>query len=149
MTYQPMPAPPPKKSKTLRTVLIVVAVVLTLCCVGGGIGGFFLYRTVQDATGPARDATTGYVDDLGSGNYPGAYGRLCNRMRSEMTADEFARMQSIQPRVASYKITGLSVNNTNGRVTGTATVRLTQDGGATVIQVLPLVKEDGEWRICQ
>ncbi|MBB4961829.1 Rv0361 family membrane protein [Micromonospora polyrhachis] len=149
MAYQQLPPPARKSRNTTRIVLIVVAVVLVVCCLGGGILGFVLYRTVQDATGPAREATTAYVDDLRERDYPGAYGRLCARVRADLTAEEFARRQAPQPTIASYKIVGLNVNNTNGRVTGTATVQLTQDAGATVTQVFPLVKEGGQWRICQ
>ncbi|MGW0434948.1 Rv0361 family membrane protein [Micromonospora sp. NPDC003197] len=151
MAYQQPPPPPPasKSGNTTRIVLIVVAVVLVLCCLGAGLFGYVFYRTVQDATGPARDATTGYLDDLRERDYPGAYGRLCTQVRADMTAEEFARRQSAQPTITSYKIVGLNVTNNNGRVTGTTTVRLTQEPGATSTQVFPLVKEDGQWRICQ
>ncbi|MEH0936329.1 hypothetical protein [Micromonospora psammae] len=43
---------------------------------------------------------------------------------------------------------GLTVNDTNGGVRGTATVRLTTETGGESTRVLTLVKEDGAWRLC-
>ncbi|MGC5021675.1 DUF4878 domain-containing protein [Micromonospora sp. DT47] len=148
MTYQPIPVPPRNNSRTLRTVLIVVGAVLAVCCVGGVVGGFFLYSTVKEAVGPARDATTSYLDAVRAGDHQRAYDLLCRQNREETSLADFARRQETQPRLADYEIGGLNVTNTNGRTRGTATVRMTTETGAETTQVFTLVKEDGAWRIC-
>ncbi|MEH1168072.1 hypothetical protein V6V47_22075 [Micromonospora sp. CPCC 205539] len=150
MTYEPMPVPTPKASRTTRTVLIVVAVVLALCCLCGVGGGTWLYRTYNNAAGPAREATTAYLDDLMAANYDGAYGRLCQKSRDAVTRADFTRVQSAQLKIRSYEVTGVYVANYNGKVRAEVTVRYIQDTtGAQATQVLPLVKEGGQWRPCQ
>lgn len=149
MTYEPMLAPTPKPNRTTRTVLIVIAVVLGVCCLCGLGGGFWLYRTYDNTAGPARDATTAYVDDVRAGNYQGAYGRLCEEVRDATTREEYTRIQSAQLKIRSYEISGVSVSNFNGQVRATVTVRMVQETGAEFSQTFPLVKEGGEWHVCQ
>ncbi|WP_433318629.1 hypothetical protein ACQP0U_12645 [Micromonospora sp. CA-269861] len=150
MTYEPIMVPQPSPNRTLRTVLIVVGALLTVCCVVGVCVGFWLYRGVKDAVEPTRAAASAYIDDVQAGNYPSAYGRLCDRVRDTMTQEDFARVQAAQLKISSYEITGVNVNNHNGQVTGTVTVQMVQEAtGATFTQGMALVKEDGEWRVCQ
>ncbi|MET8306778.1 hypothetical protein [Micromonospora sp. NPDC005173] len=149
MTYEPMLVPDRKPNRTTRTVLIVVAAVLVVCCLGGVCGGFWLYRTVSKAVGPAREATAAYLDDVQAGNYPGAYGRLCEKVRDGMSQEEYTRIQSAQLKIRSYEITGASVSNYNGRVSGAVTVQMVQETGGRFTQTVPLAKERGEWRVCQ
>ncbi|MFE0528330.1 nuclear transport factor 2 family protein [Micromonospora parva] len=150
MTYEPMMVPGPRSNRTLRTVLIVVGALLAVCCVVGTCVGLWLYRSVKDSVEPARVATTAFLDDVQAGNYPGAYGQLCDRVRDTMTQEDFARIQGAQLKVRSYEITGVNVSNYNGRVTATAHVEAVQEvTGAQFSQVMTLVKEDGEWRVCQ
>ncbi|MFY1614804.1 hypothetical protein [Micromonospora sp. WMMD736] len=123
MTYEPImvPASPPR---TARRVLLVLAGLLAVCCVVG--------------------------DDVRAGDYPGAYGRLCERVRTAMTQEDFSRVQAAQLEISSYEITGVYVNNYNGRLTATATVTMVQEStGAQATQTMGLVKEDDEWRVCQ
>ncbi|WP_030490305.1 DUF4878 domain-containing protein [Micromonospora chokoriensis] len=150
MTYEPIMVPSPKPHRTIRTVLIVVSALLAVCCVVGAGVGLWLYRTVKDAVEPARAAATAYLDDVQAGNYPGAYGRLCDRVRDTMTQEDFTRIQAAQLKISSYEITGVNVNNYNGRVTGTAQVEAVQEAtGARFTQGMALVKEGGQWRVCQ
>ncbi|OZV82220.1 hypothetical protein CA850_07895 [Micromonospora echinospora] len=148
MAYQPVPAPSAPR-RTTRTILIVVGVVLVLCCLGGSIGGFWLYRTVKDAVGPASDSATTYLDAMRRGDHSAAYGQLCAPTRSRISEADFTRMQAAQPRLREYEITGVNVTSTNGRTEGSATVRLTQENGTETTQLFRLVKEDGTWRVCQ
>ncbi|SCE83907.1 hypothetical protein GA0074695_1513 [Micromonospora viridifaciens] len=149
MTYQPAMLPPPRKSNTARTVLIVVGAVLALCCVGGTIAGFFLYNAVKEATGPARSTVDTFAGALVARDYPTAYGQLCGPVRNRVSQDDFVRQQSAQPALTGYEIVGLNVMNNNGRVRGSASVRFTPQSGTTVTQAYTLVKEDGDWRICE
>ncbi|MER7589826.1 hypothetical protein ABTW72_20055 [Micromonospora sp. NPDC127501] len=150
MTYEPMMVPDPRPNRTLRTVLIVVGALLAVCCVIGTCVGLWFYRSIRNSVEPAGAAATGFVDDVQAGNYPGAYGWLCDRVRDGMTQEEFARVQAAQLKISSYEITNVNVNNVNGRLTATATVEAVQEAtGARLTQGLALVKEDGEWRVCR
>ena len=146
MAYQPAMVPP-KKSK--RTLFIVLGVVLAICCSGGVLGGFFLFRVVQEATGPARSTAQTYAEAIVDRNNPPAYGQLCPRERDRVSEADFTRQQSSQPEFTGYEITGLNVSNNNGRVSGSTTIRFTPAVGTNVTQSFPMVKEDGEWRICE
>ncbi|MEU4476380.1 hypothetical protein [Micromonospora sp. NPDC023888] len=150
MTYEPMMVPTPKPNRTARTALIVVSALLALCCVVGVGVGFWIYRTLRGDVEPARAAATAYVDDMRSGNYPGAYGRLCADVRKNITEADFARIQAAQLPVSSYEIIDVNVTNYNGRVTATAIFEMVQEGtGARFTQTMLLVKKDDEWLVCQ
>lgn len=151
MTYMPamVPPPPPKKPRTARIVLTIVGAVLALCCVGGTIGGFFLYKAVDKATGPARASVDTFAGALVAGDYPTAYGQLCGQVRDRVSQEDFVRQQSAQPRPTGYEIVGINVQNTNGRVYGSASVRFTPASGTSATQEYALTKEDGSWRICE
>jgi len=144
-TYQP--APPPQR-RTLRTVLIVVGVVLVLCCAGGVTGGFFLFRGVQQATEPARQAADEFVADLESGNAGAAYGRLCAGTQSDFTRTAFVEGLGAQSKIRGHEIVGVNVSNFNGRVSATVTAKLTLDTGFVDQHTFTLVKEDGQWKVC-
>ncbi|MEU3456411.1 hypothetical protein ABZ671_22855 [Micromonospora sp. NPDC006766] len=147
MTYEPAMVSP--KKNTTRTVLIVVGVVLAICCLGGVVGGFFLYGAVKDATGPAKTTVDTFAGALVSHDYPTAYGQLCGELRDRLSQDDFVRQQSNGPLLDGYEIVGLNVQNNNGRVFGSASVRYTVRQGMPTTQTYALTKEDGAWRICQ
>ncbi|WP_431880331.1 hypothetical protein [Micromonospora marina] len=146
MAYQPAMVPP-KKSK--RTLFIVLGVVLAICCSGGVLGGFLLFRAAQEVTGPARSTVETFSGAIVDRDYPAAYRQLCSRVRDRVSEADFERQQSSQPDFTGYDIVGLNVSNNNGRVSGSATVRFTPAVGTNVTQAFPLVKEDGQWRICE
>lgn len=147
MTYLPPEGPKPKSN--LRKILVIVAIVLVLCCGGAAVGGYFLVRGVQEATGPARDAATAYVDDLIAGDYQGAYGRLCDRVKASTSEADYTRVQSAQLKISKYEVVGTNIQQRNATTTAVITMRLTQkETGAALTQGFPLLKEDGEWRIC-
>ena len=148
MTYPPAPVPPPNNRRTLRIVLIVVGVVLALCCAGAAIGGWFIYDTVRDGVAPARNATVSYLDAVRDGDHQRAYDQLCEERREQLTLAEFSQQRESQPKLVAYEITGLHVSNNNGRVGGTATVRLETEIGADTTQIISLVRENGDWRVC-
>jgi len=140
--------PQPPKRRTLRTVLIVVGVVLVLCCGGAGVGGYFLYKGVKDATGPAKQAAEAFVGDLEGGDVAGAYGLLCGSTRERYTSDAFAEGVAKQPKIRSHTVDGVFVSNMNGRTSATVNMGLTMDSGFTDRHTFTLVKEDGAWKIC-
>lgn len=142
-------APPAKSKFPWKIVLIVLGVLAVLCCIGSLIGGFFIYRAVQDATGPARNAVTGYFDDLKAGNFGSAYSRLCDETQQEVTRDDFVTVQQELPKVTDYKVVGVNINTTNGKTTGTVNVRVTRETGAVTTQSVELVKEGNSWKVCE
>lgn len=150
MTFTP-PAPPvPRGRNTTRTVLIVVGAVLSLCCVLGIIGGIFFFRTVGEQIGPVQDAATAYVDDVIAGNYPSAYGRMCDRVHQKVSETEYTSNQSMQLKIASYRVVGTNVRSMNTSVTAIVTMRMKQAAtGMEFTQSIPLVKERGQWRVCE
>ncbi|MCW6004811.1 DUF4878 domain-containing protein [Micromonospora sp. CPCC 205371] len=139
----------PLKPRTGRTVLIVIAIVVAACCLCGGVIGLWAYNGYRDSAGPAREATTAFVDDVLAGRYESAYGRMCERARNSITQEEFTRIQSAQLKVTGYEISGVTVSTFNGRTQAAVTAQMTQETGAAFTQTFPLIKEDGEWRVCQ
>jgi hypothetical protein len=138
----------PRRRNTLRNVLIIVGVLVVLCCGGAVIGGVFLVKAGLSAIRPAQDATDAFVTDLESGNYSGAYGRLCAGTRSEFTEDRFSRGVQAQPHIRGHRLVGAWVGNINGHTSATVTVELTQDGGFVDHHTFPLVKEGDAWKVC-
>ncbi|GAA2358542.1 hypothetical protein [Dactylosporangium salmoneum] len=139
-------APPPKK--TWRVVLIVVGAVLVLCCGGLGVGGYFLFKGVKEATGPALDAANQFVVNLEHGDTDAAYEQLCAGTRTAYTKDAFADGVAKQPKITAHKTTGVNVASINGRTTATATMTLTLDSGFSEQHAFPMLKESGDWKIC-
>jgi len=150
MTFTP-PAPPvPRGRNNTRTILIVVGGVLGLCCVLGVIGGIFFFRTVGDEMQPAQRAATAYVDDVMAGNFSSAYGRMCDKVHGRISEAEYTRVQSAQLKITSYKVVGANVRTMNKTVTATINFRMVQaDTGMEFTQAIPLLKERGEWRVCE
>ncbi|MFF3851956.1 hypothetical protein [Micromonospora sp. NPDC002575] len=140
------PTPKPRgPGRATRTVIIVAAVAALLCCAGAFVGGgIWFFRTVQGATAPARDAATAYLDDTRAGNYPAAYARLCEDLRSQSTEEEFTRARAAEPPLGGYRVTSTRVSSsTGGRSRAEVTV-----AAAGREQVLILVEEGGDWRVC-
>jgi hypothetical protein len=155
MTYQPPPPPPlmyqppPKPRKTTRTVIIVVAIVLALCCGGAAIGGYFVFQGVSDTVGPPRDAATAYIDDLIEKDYSSAYGRVCGKLRAQVTEAQFSAAMAEQFKVQGYEVTGVDVQTQNGVSTATVTMNLDRVGSGKESYPFELLEENGQWRICE
>jgi Domain of unknown function (DUF4878) len=142
------PAPPPKRSHTLRNVLIIVGVVVVLCCGGAVTAGVVLVNKGLGALKPAQDATNAFVTALESGDYPGAYGRLCASTQADFTLDQFSQCVRSQPQIRSHRIVGAYINSVNGHTNATVTEELTQDSGFVQTHTFLLVKEGGAWKVC-
>jgi hypothetical protein len=144
--YQP--APPPKNNNTLRIVLIVVGAVAVLCCGGGIIGGVYLFHSYTTESGPARDAADQFVTDLQTGDAADAYGLLCDDTRGAMTPDRFAQGVAAQPKIAGHKSAGVKVSTGTDGTTAIVTMNLTMQNGFAEQHAIPMVKEDGAWKVC-
>jgi hypothetical protein len=163
MTFEPTPgspgpstdppaADPPatdSSRRTLRIVLTVLGAIIAVCCIGGVAGGSLLYQSYRDASGPARQATVAYINDVMAEDYRSAYFRLCDKVRSATSEDEYIRIQSAQREIVHYRVVGVSVHRGTGGTVALVTTSMTQDTGAEMTQVFTLVKEGDEWRICE
>jgi hypothetical protein len=142
------PPPPPRKSNTLAIVLITVGVAVVLCCGGGVVGGIFLYRGVAKATGPVRDVADRFVTDLQNGDTAGAYDLLCDGTREAFTPDAFARGVTSQPRIVGHEFAGINVTSSGNGTTAVVRMKLTMQSGFVDRHSFPMVKEDGDWKVC-
>ncbi|MEV0267920.1 hypothetical protein AB0H43_04020 [Hamadaea sp. NPDC050747] len=143
------PQPPAKKGFfTLPRVLITVGIVLVLCCGGVAFGVYKLVDTVSDAVAPARDAAVAFLDEVEDGDDAGAYALLCDDVQQMMSPSQFASGVEQRGRIKDHKITGVSVNTTNGVTAGTVTATLTEAGGGTRQTVIVMAKESGAWKVC-
>jgi hypothetical protein len=144
-----VPQPPPTKSNWWKILIAVGAVVALLCCVGAVGLGIWGYNKVKDVAGPAQDAASAYLSDVEAGNYGAAYNRLCANAKRQLTAQQFAQAQSMLPKITKHEITGFNVTSVNGRSTATVNVRLEREAVGETEQTIQLVKEDGDWKVCQ
>ncbi|GIF96415.1 Rv0361 family membrane protein [Catellatospora citrea] len=144
-----LPPGPPKPKSPVRKILIICAIVLVLCCGGAGVAGFFAWRGITTALGPPRDAAVAYADDLVAGDYAGAYANLCRRTRELTSEQQYVAEQSARPRISGYSVAGVNVQQHNSTVSGVVTLELTRaDDGSQYVLGIPLLKEDGQWRVC-
>lgn len=120
-----------------------------MCCIGSVAVGSWLYQSYQDASGPARQATVAYMDDVMAEDYRSAYTRLCGKIRSVTSEDEYIRIQSAQREIVHYRVVGVSVHRGTGGTVALVTTSMVQDTGAEMTQIFTLVNEDDEWRICE
>jgi hypothetical protein len=146
MAY-PYQVPQPARRRTLRTVLIVVGVVVVLCCGGVAVGCFFLFKEINGATDPARQAAESFVTDLETGDVDAAYGLLCSDTRGRFTRDAFAEGVAKQPKIRGHEVNGVNVSSVNGRTSATVSMGLMLDSGFIDQHMFTLVKEDGVWKV--
>jgi hypothetical protein len=139
-------ATPPRNNR--RTLLIVVGAVLVLCCAGGVVGGFALYHGVGQTTGPAKDATDGFLRDIEAARYVSAYDRLCGRAKAAATEAQFEASERLKAPIRSHKITGIEVSTVNGEQTALVTAALTEGTGSVATHVIPVIVDGGVWRVC-
>ncbi len=148
---QPMYPPPPaepRRGHTLRTVLIIVGVVAVLCCGGAITGGVVLFKSIQNATGPARTSVETFLGQLEAGQTDAAYQNLCSATRSRFTVEQFTQIVNARPRPRSYSIVSTNVSNYNGRVSASVDAALHYADGSSDNHRFQLVKESGNWRVC-
>jgi flagellar basal body-associated protein FliL len=144
-----VPQPPKQNSNWWKILIAIGAVVAVLCCIGAVGLGIWGYNKVKDVAGPAQDTVNAYLDDVQDGNYGAAYDRLCAGAKKQLTAQQFAQAQSMVPKITKHEITGFNVNTVNGKSTATVNVRLERELVGETNQTIQLVKEDGDWKVCQ
>ncbi|MEH0938067.1 Rv0361 family membrane protein [Micromonospora psammae] len=139
---------PARARRPLRTGLVLGGLTMALCLVGVAGLGTWNVQVVTGASGPVRDTADGFFREVAAGDVDQAYQRLCAQARSRWSEVGFAGWVRTPPLVSGYEIVDVSVRTKAGRPVGEVTVRVTRDGGAAEERRLPVVKEDGEWRVC-
>lgn len=139
---------PHRPHRPVRAGLLVGGAAVLLCCVGVAGLGAWNVQAVWQADEPVRETAEAFLTELSAGDADRAYGRLCARARSRWSPIGFAAWVRTPPVVTGHQITDVAVSTREGRPTGTVTVRLTRDGGGSEQRELPVVREDGQWRVC-
>ncbi|MDH6463069.1 hypothetical protein ABT214_06150 [Micromonospora purpureochromogenes] len=139
---------PARPRRPVRTGLLLGGLTMALCLVGVAGLGAWNVQVVMQAGGPVRETADGFFRELSAGEVDRAYDRLCDQARGRWSEVGFAGWVKTPPVVSGYEILDVSVRTKAGRPIGEVTVRVTRDGGAAEERRLPVVKEDGEWRVC-
>ncbi|MFC0506106.1 DUF4878 domain-containing protein [Micromonospora costi] len=132
----------------MRTGLVFAGVGVAVCCVGVAGLGVRNLQVVTQAAGPVRETADEFLREVTVGDTGGAYDRLCADARKKWSEIGFTSWVRTPPEVRDYEIVDVSVTTRGGRPHGTVTVQLTRDSGVTERRELPVVREDGDWRIC-
>ncbi|MEV4490352.1 hypothetical protein AB0K04_09590 [Micromonospora coxensis] len=139
---------PARPRRPVRTGLVLGASGMLLCVAGVAGLGLWNVQVVTGASGPVRETVDGFFQEVSAGDVERAYDRLCASARGKWSEVGFTGWVRTPPMVSGHEILDVSVRTKGGRPVGEVTVRLTRDGGAGEQRTVPVVKEDGGWRVC-
>ncbi|MFI9638498.1 hypothetical protein ACIG87_00315 [Micromonospora sp. NPDC051925] len=139
---------PARRHRPVRTGLFLGGLATGLCLVGVAGLGLWNVQVVVGAHDPVRQTADGFFRELSDGEVEQAYQRLCAQARGRWSEVGFAGWVRTPPVVTGYEILDVTVRTRGGRPAGEVLVRVTRDGGAAEQRRLPVVKEDGKWRVC-
>jgi hypothetical protein len=137
----------PRAPRKIRTVILVTLAVVVACCGAAAVVSYGVFNAGRDTTGPMRDGATHFLDNLREKDYDSAYGRLCDRTARQLAKQAFVDAASTRP-LAGYSVTRTYVADRSGLVDGTVIVTLRYADGTSESHALPMVEEDGVWRVC-
>ncbi|MFI2713483.1 hypothetical protein ACH495_25510 [Micromonospora sp. NPDC018662] len=139
---------PARRRRPARAGVLVAGLGLGTCLIG--VAGLAVWnaQVVLQAGGPVRETADGFFRDVAAGDTDGAYERLCAEARSRWSQAGFGSWVRTPPVVSGYEIVDVSVSTRAGRPRGTVVVRLNRDGGGSEQREVPVVPEDGGWRVC-
>lgn len=142
-TFAPLePAQPPGKKLHWGRLFIYIGVLLVILCGGGAL----LVGPSLFDIGDAQAATSRYLTAAQNGDFASQYDQLCNSAKRKYSPAVF---QS-DARLNSYEITAASAHIGFGHAsTATVVAQLHLSGGVTRAHKFDLVREDGEWRVCE
>ncbi|MEV4811394.1 Rv0361 family membrane protein [Micromonospora avicenniae] len=139
---------PARRHRPMRVGLVFAGVGVALCCIGvTGLGVRNLQVVTQAAT-PVRETADEFLRQVVLGDTGRAYDRLCSQARKKWSEGGFESWVRTPPEVRDYEIVDVSVTTRDGRPLGTVVVQLTRASGVTEQRELPVVREDGGWRVC-
>ncbi|MEH1016498.1 hypothetical protein V6U90_25760 [Micromonospora sp. CPCC 206060] len=139
---------PARPVRRLRVAGAVTALAALMLCVGAAGVGTFSFQSVWRASGPVRDTADGFLREVVAGDVDTAYERLCADTRERWSALGFAAWVRTPPVLTRHEIVDVSVATRAGRPHGTVRVRLTRAAGPVQDRQVPVVREDGRWRVC-
>lgn len=139
---------PARRRRPVRGGVLVAGLGLGTCLVGVAGLGLWNVQVVLQANGPVRETADVFFQQVVAGDPDQAYDKLCRDARGRWSQVGFASWVRTPPQVSGYEIVDVSVATRGGRPRGTVTVRLTREGGASEQRELPVVQEDGRWRVC-
>ncbi|MFJ6197960.1 hypothetical protein [Micromonospora sp. NPDC092111] len=139
---------PARRHRPVRTGLLLGGLGTALCLVGVAGLGLWNVQVVTQSSGPVRETADGFFRELSAGEVEQAYQRLCAQARGRWSEVGFAGWVRTPPVVTGYDIVDVSVRTKAGRPAGEVVVRVTRDGGASEERTLPVVRENGKWRVC-
>ncbi|MGR6319595.1 hypothetical protein Q2K19_27930 [Micromonospora soli] len=139
---------PARRRRPMRAGTLFGGLGIGLCLVGVAGVAVWNLQVVLQSNGPVRDTTDAFLREVAAGDTDQAYGKLCREARGKWSQLGFSSWVRTPPQVSGYEITDVSVATRGGRPHGTVKVRLTRDGGASEERSLPVVQEDGKWRVC-
>ncbi|WFE40362.1 hypothetical protein [Micromonospora sp. WMMD998] len=139
---------PARRRRPLRAGALAAGLGLGTCLIG--VAGLAVWnaQVVLQAGGPVREAADGFFRDVAAGDTDRAYERLCHDARSRWSRAGFGSWVRTPPLVSGYEIVDVSVSTRAGRPRATVVVRLNRDGGGSEERELPVVSEEGGWRVC-
>jgi hypothetical protein len=139
--------PQPRAPRRARTVLLILLAVLVVCCGAGAVISYGVFNAGRNTTGPMRDGAIHFLDNLREHDFDSAYGRLCDRTTAQLAKQAFIAAASARPLI-SYGVTKTYIADRSGLVDGTVIATLTYADGTSESHALPMVEEDGVWRVC-
>ncbi|MFG2052461.1 hypothetical protein ACGFI9_00395 [Micromonospora sp. NPDC048930] len=139
---------PARRRRPMRASVLVGGLGIGMCLVG--IAGLAVWnmQVVLQANGPVRETADTFFRQVAAGDTDQAYEKLCRDARGKWSQVGFGSWVRTPPQVSGYQIVDVSVATRGGRPRGTVKVRLTREGGASEERELPVVQEDGKWRVC-
>ncbi|MFR9775065.1 hypothetical protein ACL02O_03280 [Micromonospora sp. MS34] len=139
---------PARRRRPVRAGLLFGGLGVGLCLVGVAGLGVWNVQVVLQANGPVRETADTFLREVAAGDTDPAYEKLCRQARGKWSQVGFRSWVRTPPQVTGYEIVDVSVATRSGRPRGTVKVRLTREGGGSEERDLPVVQENGEWRVC-
>jgi hypothetical protein len=133
--------PPVKKLRWGRLFLYIGVLVVIFC----GLGAIYVVPALFDVN-DAQAAASRYLAAAQNGDFASQYAQLCEQTKQKVSPATFER----QPRLNSFEISSASARfgfGHAGKVTVVA--RLHLSGGVTIAQSFGLIREDGQWHVCE
>jgi hypothetical protein len=139
---------PARRRRPARAGLLFSGLSIGLCLVGvAGLAAWNVQLVLQ-ANGPVRETADTFLHDVAAGDTDKAYEKLCRDARGKWSQVGFGSWLRTPPQVRGYEIVDVSVATRGGRPRGTVKIRLTREGGGSEDRNLPVVQENGKWRVC-
>ena len=137
----------PRPGRPRRTVLIVVLVVAVLGGAAGTAAWLWRESAVTRVPGTPREAAEIFLDASYDDKPEVQYEMLCAKLQARMSRQGYIKMMEGDFPGYGYEITGVTTGGA-GPETATVAYTVAKSNGKHTDLELPLLKEEGQWRIC-